>query len=58
MARPKRIYTGSDRQAYLWENIPRSLIQRAIEKGRREIPSVSLRVKLYELLKAWVDSEE
>jgi len=47
---------GTDLQTYMWEKVPRRLLQRAMEKCRAQTPPISLKWKLIELLTKWVES--
>ena len=48
---------GTDFTAYLWDNIPRELIAKAKDKCRRQIPPISLKWKLIELLTKWIETD-
>lgn len=46
---------GTPLTTYMWEKVPRALIQAAIAKCRAEQPPISLKWKLIELLRDWVN---
>ena len=48
---------GTELQTYMWEKVPRRLLQRAFEKCRAQTPPISLKWKLIELLKTWVEAD-
>lgn len=54
LRKPRKSFKGTQQMSYLWEGIPRELIEKAHTKCRRQIPPVTLKWKLYELLHAWV----
>lgn len=44
-----------EKMTYLWEDVPRELMQKAKAKGRAQDPPVSVKWVLVKLLQQWVD---
>jgi hypothetical protein len=55
MTKPR--HKATEFTSYLWDKVPRDLIQRAIEKGKQQTPPISLKWKLIELLRNWVEAD-
>lgn len=47
---------GTELTTYNWERVPRQLLQKAMLKCRAQQPPISLKWKLIELLRNWVES--
>lgn len=50
--RPRRV-TGTALKSYLWERVPRKLLEDATTKCKQQEPPLSLKWLLIQLLKEW-----